>query len=95
VTNNWQDDAECRGFPLSWFFEGYEEDADIASEVDDLCINCPVANQCLKYGVETNGTGVFGMVYLTLGKYSKTRNNHKMPYIQKKLENKVNEYRGK
>ena len=40
-------------------------------------------------GVNTAGTGVFGGVFLVLGKYSKTKNSHKMPYIARKLEQEV------
>lgn len=91
--NHWQEEASCKGEPIDLFFESYETDRSVAETTDDMCYDCPVRSQCLKKGVETAGTGVFGAVYLSLGKYSKTRNSHKMPYIANKLEEEVNEIR--
>lgn len=85
--------AACRGEPIQNYFELYEEDKEVAAETDDLCFDCPVREQCLKKGVETSGTGVFGATYLVLGKYSKTRNSHKDPYISKKLQQEVEQLR--
>lgn len=87
--SEWQTEAECQGDPLENYFEKYETDRDIAEETDDKCLGCPVREQCLKMGVNTAGTGVFGGVFLVLGKYSKTKNSHKMPYIARKLEQEV------
>lgn len=93
--NDWRDEASCKGLSLSWFFEDYEEDKELAKDTDDMCFDCPVRQQCLENGVKMHGTGVHGGVYLALGKYSSSKNSHKLPYIQKKLEKEVNVIRGK
>lgn len=87
--SEWQTRADCKGDPLENYFEKYETDRDIAEETDDKCFACPVRQECLKMGVNTAGTGVFGGVFLVLGKYSKTKNSHKMAYISRKLEQEV------
>jgi hypothetical protein len=89
----WQESARCKDEPLENFFEAYETDRSVAEDTDDMCLDCPVRNWCLKEGVETAGTGVFGGVYLSLGKFSKTRNSHKLPYVAEKLEEQVNDIR--
>ena len=88
---NWTEEALCRGKPLEVFFEAYEENKDVAIAVDDMCLGCPVRSQCLKLGVNTSGTGVFGGTYLVLGKFSKTRNSHKLPYVSGKLQEEIND----
>jgi hypothetical protein len=87
--SNWQEDASCAGQPLENFFEKYETDPETAQDIDDQCLDCPVRQHCLAMGVNTAGTGVFGGVFLVLGKYSRTKNSHKMPYIARKLEQEV------
>lgn len=87
--SNWQEHALCQGDPLENYFEKYESDVTVATDTDDKCLECPVRSQCLTMGVQTAGTGVFGGVFLVLGKYSKTKNSHKMPYIARKLEEEV------
>lgn len=87
----WFDQAHCKGMPLSWYFEDYEDDKEIAEQVDQICFDCPVRKECLKWAVDSNSTGVFGGVYLVLGKYNKTKNSHKYPYISNKLQKEVGE----
>ena len=45
---------------------------------------CPVAKDCLLAGVENSEYGVWGGVYLSLGKIDKTRNAHKTQEFWKK-----------
>jgi hypothetical protein len=85
----WQSLASCRGIDgslLNLFFEDYEADPIFAEQADNLCLSCPVAAMCFEYGLDTQSTGVWGGVYLTRGKVSKSRNAHKTPDIWKKLE---------
>ncbi|QLF83431.1 WhiB family transcription factor [Rhodococcus phage NiceHouse] len=76
-SDNWQEQADCRGKDTSLFFEQYESDSQVAKEIDSLCSGCPVQFKCLKMGVDTAGTGVHGGTYLNLGQVSKARNSHK------------------
>lgn len=92
----WEEQASCIGEPLENFFEAYESDRAVAEITDDMCFDCPVRSRCLsEKGVEPSGTGVFGGVYLVLGKYSKTRNSHKLPYLADKLQDEVDEIRNR
>lgn len=77
-------DPPCDNVPIEYFFELYEYDDEIAEYVDDLCWNCPFQKRCLEYGMRTKvhnthipGTGVFGGVYINMGKYSISINSHK------------------
>ena len=87
----WTDEAECKGLDRELFFDIYEQNPKKAAEVDELCFTCPVRLECLKFGVDTNGTGCFGGTYLILGKYSKARNNHKPAELAEYCKNKVKE----
>ena len=59
------------------FFEKYEDNQDIADGIDNLCAKCPFQRQCLAYGVSNQEWGVWGGVYLEMGKISKEFNKHK------------------
>ena len=74
---DWQDKAACIDLPLEAFFEGYESSTEVAKLTDQICALCPVKNECLKFGVEQQSTGVHGGAYLNLGKFAKNRNKHK------------------
>ena len=71
---------------LDPFFDGYESDKIVAMQADQMCLSCPVAKQCYAFGVETKSMGVFGGVYLNLGKTDKKFNAHKTPEIWKALK---------
>ena len=71
---------------LDPFFDAYESDQIIAKQTDQMCLVCPVAKQCYKYGVENKAVGVWGGVYLNLGKPDKKFNAHKTPEIWKALK---------
>lgn len=86
--------AACEGLPQILFFEGYDE---VNELVDELCFNCPFRKQCLELGVKHPGkipnTGVFGGVYLVLGKYSYKKNKHKTEAQRKQLIQEIEEMR--
>lgn len=96
----WYHLAACRGlietihktntsdkqtYELDPFFDAYESDSVVALQADQMCLSCPVIRQCYKYGVETKSMGVFGGVYLNLGKPDKKFNAHKTPETWKAL----------
>lgn len=78
---------------LDPFFDAYESDDVVAKQADLMCLSCPVSNICYKYGVETKSMGVFGGIYLNLGKIDKKFNAHKTPEVWKafkKIHGKLN-----
>ena len=84
----WTDLAACQNLPTNNFFETYETDTILAKSIDDMCLVCPVAKQCLEAGMENDEYGVWGGVYLSLGTPDKTRNAHKTPEYWKKWKAK-------
>lgn len=91
----WQENAACKGEPLEFFFELYEDDRDIAEEVDNICFGCPVREECLSWAVKQSSTGVFGGAYLIHGRFNKAKNKHKLPYISNKIESEINYIKGR
>ncbi len=81
---NWTDIATCSGIETNYFFDDYENDTVLAKNIDEMCMICPVAKDCLLAGVENSEYGVWGGVYLSLGKIDKTRNAHKTQEFWKK-----------
>lgn len=74
---DWEDIALCKGMDRSLFFEDYEDDPEIAKNVDEACLRCPVRKECLQAGVDEKRWGVWGGVYLAFGVVDHDRNNHK------------------
>ena len=65
------------------FFDAYESDQIVAQATDQMCLSCPVIKQCYREGVTQKGVGVWGGVYLNLGKPDKKFNAHKTPEVWK------------
>ena len=82
----WQDLAACLGMDTGLFFEKYEADVQMAKAIDQCCISCPVRKICYDSGVENDEYGVWGGVYLTLGKNDKMKNSHKTKDVWKSLK---------
>ncbi len=60
VVPTWRDGAACRGFDISVFFPD-ESDSDAIAHAKDICLSCPVIDDCLSYAVEHNQTeGIWG-----------------------------------
>lgn len=75
--------------PLSWFFEDYESDTELAKQVDQICIGCPVIEYCYEEAMEADNpkvTGVRAGVYYNLRKPDKKFNKHKTPEVWRKLK---------
>lgn len=66
-------------------FDKYESDTVTALQTDQMCLHCPVAKRCYQEGVKTKSDGVWGGVYLSLGKVSKKFNAHKTPEVWKAI----------
>jgi len=89
---SWQDLAACRNVvsvhenehgeevlfdPL---FDSYEEDEPpypVRKATDEMCLSCPVQSMCYQQGKQNREFGVWGGLYLVLGKVDRTRNEHK------------------
>ena len=84
----WWDLALCKGMDTNLFYEKYESDSNIAKNIDEMCLSCPVISMCYESGVEGNEYGVWGGVYLTSGSIDKSKNLHKEQDLWKKLKKK-------
>jgi hypothetical protein len=82
----WFDLAICRGMDTNLFFEKYETDVNIAKNIDEACLSCPVSKMCYDSGVENNEYGVWGGVYLNAGSVDNSKNTHKTPEIWKRIK---------
>ena len=85
---DWFDLAICRGMDTNLFFDRYETDTNIAKNIDEACISCPVAKICYQTGVENDEYGVWGGVYLRSGSIDKSKNLHKTQDLWKRLKKK-------
>jgi hypothetical protein len=73
----WDQFAACNKMDTNWFYDTYETDVHVANQVDQICLNCPVAQTCYEQGVEGREFGVWGGIYLNLGRIDKSTNLHK------------------
>jgi len=74
---NWKDLAVCFSMETNYFYDTYESDGEMAKNIDQVCLSCPIMAQCALMGVENNEWGVWGGIYLTSGKPDKNKNSHK------------------
>lgn len=80
--------AACSGVDTNLFYEKYEADVNIAKNIDEMCLSCPVIKMCHQSGMANDEYGVWGGVYLNAGVVDKTRNMHKDQEIWKRLRRK-------
>ena len=80
--------AACQGMPTDLFFDQYENDVNIAKNIDEACLSCPIISMCYESGIENNEYGVWGGVYLSSGSIDKNKNLHKTPEVWKRLKRK-------
>jgi hypothetical protein len=84
----WQNLATCSGMENNLFFDTYEVDKNIAVNIDQACLSCPVISICYEQGVLNNEYGVWGGVYLVSGAVDKIRNSHKTKEVWNRLKKK-------
>jgi hypothetical protein len=82
----WYHFAACNNMPINWFYDEYESDKETAKQVDQVCLHCPVIKQCHKEGVQNKEKGVWGGVFMDLGRPDKQHNEHKDPETWKRLK---------
>jgi len=85
-TLKWYHLASCKNMNINWFYDTYETDEEHAKQVDQICASCPVAKTCYLEGVKGKERGVWGGVYLNLGRTDKDHNLHKTPEQWKELK---------
>jgi hypothetical protein len=73
----WYHLAACKNMNINWFYDDYENDKVIANTADDVCMSCPVIKYCYREGVKDEEKGVWGGIYLNLGRIDKVFNSHK------------------
>ena len=84
----WWHLSVCRGMDTNLFYDKYELDVNIAKNIDEACLSCPVMKMCYEAGVENSEYGVWGGVYLNFGSIDKSKNLHKTQEVWKKLRSK-------
>ena len=74
-----------------FFFDQYEQDEESAKAADQLCLHCPVIQQCFIQGSKGN-YGLWGGLYWNgSGKSDKNKNAHKTEAVWNELHKKVAE----
>jgi hypothetical protein len=73
----WYQLGACAGSDVNLFYDNYESDRIIATQIDEMCLHCPVISQCYNEGVSNKERGVWGGVYLNLGRVDVEHNSHK------------------
>lgn len=84
----WWHVAVCRNMDTNLFYDKYEIDINIAKNIDEACLACPVIQMCYSSGVNNSEHGVWGGVYLNSGSIDKARNIHKTKEVWKRLKAK-------
>ena len=74
---NWKLDAKCTDMDVDIFFEKYEDDIGLRASIDRMCAGCPVAKECLRWGISHEEWGIWGGIYLEAGQKSEEFNEHK------------------
>jgi hypothetical protein len=82
----WYHLAACKNTDINWFYDNYETDPELAKQIDQMCLHCPVVKQCYENGVQGKEKGVWGGVYMDLGRTDHDYNKHKTPEDWKALK---------
>jgi hypothetical protein len=82
----WYHFAACKGMSINWFYDDYESDKELAKQVDQVCLHCPVVKICHAEGIEGKEKGVWGGIYMDIGRVDKQNNVHKTPEIWKQFK---------
>ena len=95
-TLNWTDLGTCSSIDLEFvtgdgdiFFDLYEKNPNQARATDEMCLRCPVTQECFNYGQDNELTGVWGGFYLTKGDVDQSRNKHKSEEIVRQLSERI------
>jgi hypothetical protein len=85
----WQDLALCANMPVSFFYDLYESDREVAKATDQVCLRCPVIRECFFAGA--NGEhGVWGGFYWNgSGEADTNKNSHKTEEVKEEILRRV------
>jgi hypothetical protein len=83
----WYQLAACSGADINMFYDDYETDKFLATQVDEMCLHCPVISQCYNEGISNKEKGVWGGIYLDLGRVDRENNLHKTKEVWDRLKN--------
>ena len=82
----WYHLSACKNMSINWFYDEYESDKELAKQIDQVCLHCPVVKQCHAEGVKGKEKGVWGGIYMDLGRSDKQHNLHKDSETWKQLK---------
>ena len=82
----WYHLAACTNMSINWFYDDYESDKELAKQIDQVCLHCPVIKQCHAEGIKGKEKGVWGGIFMDLGRPDKQYNSHKDSTIWKQLK---------
>lgn len=82
----WYHLAACKNMHVNNFYDFYENDQKLAAQIDEMCMVCPVVRQCYIQGVMGKERGVWGGIYMNLGRVDKQNNSHKSEQDWKRLK---------
>lgn len=82
----WYHLAACKNMDVNNFYDSYENDQKLARQIDEMCVVCPVVKQCYSEGVRNKEKGVWGGIYMDLGRVDKQNNSHKTEQDWKRLK---------
>jgi len=82
----WYHLAACKDMHVNNFYDNYENDQKLANQIDEMCMVCPVAQACYREGIAMKEKGVWGGIYLDLGRTDKQNNSHKSSEVWKRLK---------
>lgn len=82
---DWWNLGACNGMDTNLFYDKYEADSNVAKNIDQCCLSCPVIKECYAFGISNSEYGVWGGVYLNSGSVDKSRNVHKTEQVWKKI----------
>lgn len=85
----WHDLAQCKGMDRELWFDKYEADEKVAKMTDEICLSCPVLQECLTAGISNGEHGCWGGVFLSSGKIDRNRNSHKSKDTWKELKGRI------
>lgn len=97
---SWQDLALCEGMnnkskddpQFDPFYNNYETSDEVAKNVDEMCLRCPVMKECGLEGMSNGEYGVWGGVYWNgAGKPDLARNQHKTQEVWDRIAQRMNE----
>lgn len=92
-TITWHSLALCIQSPTpNNYFDNYESDKVIASQIDEMCLSCPVMKQCLEAGQQNKERGVWGAIYWNgAGKPDANMNAHKTEAVWDRIREVIEE----